>query len=110
MKKLIALSAAAFIAAFVTTVALKLWPELTRPKHVDSAFQLPCPLELAALPTARRFDFPLGSENGAMSYNAQPFTQNRHLGDDLNGIGGENSDLGDPIYCIADGRGLLVRD
>ena len=45
-----------------------------------------------------------------MSYNAQRFTENKHLGDDLNGIGGENSDLGDPIYAVADGRVLLARD
>jgi hypothetical protein len=38
------------------------------------------------------------SENSAMAYNAQRFTENHHLGDDLNGIGGEDSDLGDPIY------------
>src|SRR5437899_6650138 len=58
----------------------------------------------------RVFDFPLGSENGAMSYNAQRFTEHHHLGDDLNGIGGENSDPGDPIYAIADGRVLVARD
>jgi peptidase M23-like protein len=110
MKRLIVLSATAFAATFMATVAWTLWPELTRPKHLDPAFQFPSPLELASLPTAMRFDFPLGNENGAMSYNAQRFTENRHLGDDLNGIGGENSDLGDPIYCIADGRVLLARD
>src|SRR5207253_9947801 len=42
--------------------------------------------------------------------NAQPFTKNHHLGDDLNGIGGEDSDLGDPVYVVADGRVLLARD
>jgi hypothetical protein len=99
-----------FLLAFLTTLFVRLWPELTRPKHVDPAFQLPTPLELASIPTAARFDFPLGSEHGAMAYNAQRFTENRHLGDDLNGIGGENSDLGDPIYAVADGRVLLARD
>jgi hypothetical protein len=99
-----------FVLSVAASVAIKLWPGLTRPKRVDLAFQLPSPLELASLPTATRFDFPLGSENGALSYNAQRFTENRHLGDDLNGIGGENSDLGDPIYCVADGRVLLARD
>ncbi len=62
------------------------------------------------MPTATRFDFPLGNENGAFAYNAQRFTENRHLGDDLNGIGGENSDFGDPIYAVADGRVLLARE
>jgi hypothetical protein len=99
-----------FIFAAAVTIAIKLCPELTRPAHVDPAFQLTSPFELAALPVATRFDFPLGSEHGALSYNAQRFTQNRHLGDDLNGIGGENSDAGDPIYCVADGRVLLARD
>jgi len=28
----------------------------------------------------------------------------------LNGIGGEDSDLADPIYAVADGRVLLARD
>ena len=99
-----------FVVSLVATVAIKLWPDLTRPKHVDPAFRIPSPLELASILTATHFDFPLGNENGAMAYNAQRFTENHHLGDDLNGIGGENSDLGDPIYAIADGRVLLARD
>ena len=100
----------AFAVSFVATITLKLWPELTWPKYVDPALRIPSPLELTSIPTATRFDFPLGSENGAMAYNAQRFTENRHLGDDLNGIGGENSDLGDPVYAIANGRVLLARD
>ena len=36
-----------------------------------------------------------------MAYNAQRFTENHHLDDDLNGIGGEDSDLSDPIYAVA---------
>jgi hypothetical protein len=99
-----------FLVSFLGTIVIRLWPELSRPRKVDPAFQLIAPLELASIPTAARFDFPLGSENGAMAYNAQRFTTNHHLGDDLNGIGGENSDLGDPIYAIADGRVLLARD
>ena len=110
MKRAIWLSALAFVLAFVVILAWKIGPELTRPKYVDPAFRIPSPLELASIPTATHFDFPLGNENGAMAYNAQRFAENKHLGDDLNGIGGENSDLGDPIYAIADGRVLLARD
>lgn len=63
---------------------------------------------LATLPLATRFDFPVGSENGALVYNAQRFTENLHLGDDLNGIGGENTDLGDPVFSVANGRVLYT--
>ena len=103
-------------AAIVFAVAVSAWiffrigSELLQPAKIDPAFQLTPAIELAALPTATRFDFPLGSENGALTYNAQPFTQNRHLGDDLNGIGGENSDLGDSVYAVADGRVLEARE
>jgi hypothetical protein len=110
MKRAIWPSVFGFAMAFVATLAWKLWPELTRPKYVDPAFRIPSPLELESIPTAAHFDFPLGNENGAMAYNAQHFTENKHLGDDLNGIGGENSDLGDPIYAVSDGRVLLARE
>ena len=108
--KLVVSVLGAFVIVFAATLAWKLWPELTRPKQVDPAFRIPSPLELESIPTASHFDFPLGNENGAMAYNAQHFTENKHLGDDLNGIGGENSDLGDPIYAIADGRVLFARE
>ena len=110
MKRPVVLSIFGFILGFTATLAWKLWPELTGPKSIDPAFQIPSPLEVESLPPASHFDFPLGNENGAMAYNAQHFTDNKHLGDDLNGIGGENSDLGDPIYAVADGRVLLARE
>jgi murein DD-endopeptidase MepM/ murein hydrolase activator NlpD len=97
-----------FVTAFVASLYFRLGPELRPRIPANPAFRLTPPMELASLPTARRFDFPIGTEHGAFSYNAQPFTENRHLGDDVNGIGGENSDLGDPVYAIADGRVLLA--
>ncbi|WP_395716078.1 M23 family metallopeptidase [Prosthecobacter sp.] len=74
------------------------------PKPLDPAFVRLKPRETATLPLATRFDMPLGSEHGALTYNARGFRIERHLGDDLNGIGGENSDLGDPVYAAGAGR------
>lgn len=76
----------------------------TQPKPFDAAFIRLSPREIASLPIATRFDHPLGSPNAAMTYNARPFRIERHLGDDLNGIGGENSDLGDPVFAAGAGR------
>ncbi|CAA9239010.1 MAG: Peptidase, M23/M37 family [uncultured Chthoniobacterales bacterium] len=100
-----------FLLALAAGLYFRLAPELVshRPER-KPAFQLVSPIDLASLPTAARFDFPMGSEHGALAYNAQPFPENRHLGDDLNGIGGENSDFGDPVYSIADGRVILAEE
>lgn len=54
----------------------------------------------------------VGSPNMVMMYDAQPFsTKNEkrggyHTGQDLNGIGGENTDLGSQVCAAA--RGLVV--
>lgn len=74
------------------------------PPPFDPALHRLSAAETAALPISARFDHPLGSAHGALTYNARPFRIARHLGDDLNGIGGGNSDLGDPVHAIAAGR------
>jgi len=52
---------------------------------------------------AAGFDFPVGVPNALGYYNAQKFGVNNHLGDDWNGTGGGNSDLGDDVFSIANG-------
>jgi murein DD-endopeptidase MepM/ murein hydrolase activator NlpD len=70
---------------------------------LEPIFRHPSLQELAGLPTVTAWTYPMGSARGAMIYNAQPFGTTRHLGDDLNGIGGENSDLGEDVYAVGDG-------
>ncbi len=79
-----------------------------REPRLDPAFHRLTPAEVATLPLAVRFDVPLGSHHGALTYNARAFRIKNHLGDDLNGIGGENSDLGDPVHAAAAGRVVYV--
>jgi murein DD-endopeptidase MepM/ murein hydrolase activator NlpD len=52
------------------------------------------------------FDFPVGKPDGYGYYKARGFWPNGHLGEDWNGRGGGNSDLGDPVYAI--GGGVVV--
>ena len=61
--------------------------------------------ERAAVPTAHQVTAAMGASHGGLTYNAQAFWDHNqlrgghHTGDDLNGIGGMNSDLGDPIFA-----------
>jgi hypothetical protein len=75
----------------------------TRETPFDPAFLRLSAAQIAALPVTELWQMPMGSELGALTYNAQPFRITRHLGDDLNGIGGYNSDLGDAVWSAADG-------
>jgi len=74
------------------------------PRPFDAAFVRLSAVEIATLPLAERFDPPMGAEQWALVYDAQPFRTTRHLGADLNGIGGWNSDLGDPVFASGTGR------
>lgn len=61
-------------------------------------------------PPVDGFDLPVGAPDGEGYRDAQPFGRNRHLGNDWNGVGGGNTDLGDPVYAIADGVVTSARD
>jgi hypothetical protein len=77
--------------------------------ELDERFFFLSAWQRVQIPLAERFDPPLGSDHGGFTYNAQKFWEmndargGRHLGDDLNGIGGMNTDLGDPVFAPADG-------
>ena len=52
------------------------------------------------------FDFPVGKPDARGYHKARGYTPNGHMGEDWNGNGGGDSDLGDPIYSTA--RGVVV--
>ncbi len=86
-------------------------PELMPQKLLPGLILL-TPEQLTRVPEIDGFESPCGSANGAMTYDAQPFGSPNpkrgglHSGSDLNGIGGENTDLGEPVRAAA--RGLVV--
>ncbi len=58
------------------------------------------------VPLADGFDLPVGKPDGAGFYVFRGYYPNGHLGEDWNGNGGGDSDLGEPVY--ASGAGVVV--
>ncbi len=56
------------------------------------------------------FDFPVGKPEAEGYYKARGFRQGGHVGEDWDGVGGGDTDLGDPIYSVGDGIVVFARD
>ncbi|MBA2542991.1 MAG: M23 family metallopeptidase [Deltaproteobacteria bacterium] len=55
------------------------------------------------LPACDGFDFPVGPPDAVGYYDARPFRVDDHLGNDWNGNGGNDTDLGDPVFAASSG-------
>ena len=56
------------------------------------------------------FDLPIGKPDARGYYKARGFRAHGHLGEDWDGVGGGDTDLGDPVYAIGDGVVVFARD
>jgi murein DD-endopeptidase MepM/ murein hydrolase activator NlpD len=56
------------------------------------------------------FDMPVGKPDAKGYYKARGFRSHGHLGEDWDGLGGGDTDLGDPVYVIGDGVVVFARD
>lgn len=56
------------------------------------------------------FDQPVGKPDAEGYYMSRGFRANYHMGEDWNGLGGGNTDLGDPVYSVANGIVVMARD
>ena len=56
------------------------------------------------------FDFPVGKPDAQGYYKARGFRSGGHLGEDWDGVRGGDTDMGDPIFSIADGLVVFARD
>jgi murein DD-endopeptidase MepM/ murein hydrolase activator NlpD len=56
------------------------------------------------------FDLPVGKPDARGYYKARGFKAHGHLGEDWDGVGGGDTDLGDPVFAIGDGVVVFARD
>ncbi len=84
-----------------------------RPSREPEAFPAP-PInfsgQTAFVKLADGFDMPVGRPDARGYYKARGFRSHGHLGEDWDGVGGGDTDLGDPVYCVGDGIVVFARD
>src|SRR5438270_8964466 len=85
-----------------------------RQSHEPSAVLPPPPISFSAqtafIKLADGFDMPVGKPDAQGYYKARGFRSHGHLGEDWDGVGGGDTDLGDPVYCVGDGVVVFARD
>lgn len=67
-------------------------------------------LSYSSTRSADGFDMPVGKPDAVGYYRSRGFITGRHMGDDWNGAGGGNTDLGAPVYSVAHGLAVYARD
>ena len=66
--------------------------------------------ETAEVRLADGFDLPVGKDGTTKYYKARGYRPNGHLGEDWNGAGGGDTDLGDPVTATAHGVVVFAQD
>ena len=66
--------------------------------------------DVAGVLVADGFDAPVGRPSGAGYYLSRGYRANGHLGEDWNGKGGGDTDLGAPVFSVAHGIVVFAQD
>jgi len=96
--------------AFLLSIGLFGCKSEVQKKTKDNVVVAVEPVKKDSVKLTNGFDFPVGKPNASGYYNAQKFGENNHLGEDWNGVGGGNTDLGDSVYAIANGYVSFAED